>query len=214
MEVGSVRPRTAYFSAVATTVRARDGCVVETAQLGVLLRSFVGHHGPAAAGQFAQGGDDARVEAQVSALAWLEAETGICEGHLEVLMRDPPRYRTTELWIADRIVTAIERPEAFHDGSLRVHGNTLARLNIARSPARPGSRFSYSARIEFGGQRVGRVVRSTRRSPYRAYVNGLTIEASTIHDLRRELVARVPDAACCGGSTTAALTGVLEPRTS
>lgn len=89
---------------------ARDGCVVETESLSALLA----------------GGSRSR------STAWLAEATrrqdplgvGIPEATIENVVS--ARFRTTELRIADALVAAIGRPEAFHDGTLEVRPNPTA----------------------------------------------------------------------------------------
>lgn len=191
-----------------TTVRARDGCVVDTTGLAKMLRSFVdgwNEQYPSTGGQFA--GYQQRRPANDGPITWLAQETGVPEETLGNILRDPPRYKTTELWIADLLATALGRPQAFHDGTLKVHGNAHARLQIDASPS--NGVISYRARIVFAGFAVGRVVRQRGQGRYRAFVGGeFLAEAGSMSELRTVLHSRVPDV-CCGGSS---LTGVVEPR--
>lgn len=58
------------------------------------------------------------------ALSWLAAETGVPLTQIENIRRK--RKPVTELRFADPIVMALERPEAFHDGTLRIRPNPTA----------------------------------------------------------------------------------------
>lgn len=116
------------------TVRARDGCVVDSAPLAGLLLPFIDRwtqSRPATAGRFATGGN--REQQPVTATGWLSAETGVSERTIQnIVKRDKdtgeskPLARTTELRIADALVAAVGRPEAFYDGTLEVRENPLA----------------------------------------------------------------------------------------
>lgn len=112
------------------TATSRDGCVVETEPLAHLLRGFVTswnrRHEPTA-GRFS----DRRSVAvrQVTAVEYLEQET---IRHRQPVPRATiqnivaARYRTTELRVADALVTAIECPQAWYDGTLVVRPNPAA----------------------------------------------------------------------------------------
>jgi hypothetical protein len=113
---------------------ARDGCVVETGPLAELLRGFVDSWGltrPSTAGRFTAASRRTEVS-PVGAVTWLAAETrrqdpagrGIPEGTIQNIVRG--RHRLTELRTADALVTALERPEVFHDGTLRIRPNPSA----------------------------------------------------------------------------------------
>lgn len=111
------------------TATSRDGCVVETEPLAYLLRGFVTswnrRHEPTT-GRF--GDSRARVR-QVTAVEWLETETA---RHRQPVPRATiqnivsARYRTTALHVADALVTAIDCPQAWHDGTLIVKPNPAA----------------------------------------------------------------------------------------
>lgn len=135
--------------------RVRDGCVVDTAPLSGLIRQYVtryeassrepalvdrlgrvngGGRGPrAAGGKFAAGSS----RGSVSAIEALHERTVEIAARVPAAGLQPVQpatirkvmnatYRTTELRIADMLVTAIERPDAFHDGTLTVRPNPQA----------------------------------------------------------------------------------------
>lgn len=66
----------------------------------------------------------------MGAVAWLVQETrrrsppGIPEATIEGVIGR--RHRTTELRIADALVAAIDAPQAWHDGTLKVRPNPRA----------------------------------------------------------------------------------------
>lgn len=116
----------------AATADARDGCVVESRALSGLLHEF--------ARSFSRRNPDAPKDIVARSVIKLVAErAGLAEGTVANLLtcdeRGEPcgRYFTTELWIADRIVTAIERPEVFYDGSLTVWQNPAAKKRARRA---------------------------------------------------------------------------------
>lgn len=97
--------------------------MVESAPLAKMLLEFMADWNkkrPPNAGRFANG-DPARL----GPVEWLSAETALSRGTISNLTtfvvdvatgQARPRYRTTELWIADLIVAALNCPEVFHDG--------------------------------------------------------------------------------------------------
>lgn len=112
---------------------ARDGCVVATEPLSQLLSGFVADWNrtrPSTAGRFSSDRGrrrEAEPEPDVStvgAVAWVAAEAGLPKDTVQNVVA--ARYRTTELRVADPIVTAIGRPEAFHDGTLEIMPNPNA----------------------------------------------------------------------------------------
>lgn len=120
------------------SVPARDGCVVDSEPLAGLLSGFVEHWNRTRspdAGRFTKSATTKRTEVtQVRVLEYLANETGVAEGTIEKLLhRDrttgklSPRTRSTELRIADPLVAAIGCPEAFHDGTLVIRENELAK---------------------------------------------------------------------------------------
>jgi hypothetical protein len=61
----------------------------------------------------------------IGALAWLAQESGLPEKTVETVVA--ARNRTTELRVAEALVVgALQRPEAFQDGTLEVRPNPLA----------------------------------------------------------------------------------------
>lgn len=114
------------------TVVSRDGCVVETHQLAAVLDGFVrrwNRDRPPTAGKFAP--NQTRTEVTtVTAYEWLAQETRLPERTIEQIARSRTRKnapRLTELRVADALLTAIDCPEALHDGTLPVFENPLAR---------------------------------------------------------------------------------------
>lgn len=101
---------------------ARDGCVVETEPLAVMVDSFVRDWNrsrpPSEGGKFERAGTRRQASPVIGAITWLSSETGIPRETIQAVARN--RWRTTELRIADSLVTALGRPEVFHDGTLRV----------------------------------------------------------------------------------------------
>lgn len=122
----------AIYRHVAT---ARDGCVVPTEPLAAILGGFVtrwNRDRPSIGGKFTSA--ERRTEVtHVGAVAWIAEETrrndpeggvGIPQNTIENIVAG--RYRTTELRVADAIVTAIGCPEVFHDGTLEIKPNPSA----------------------------------------------------------------------------------------
>jgi hypothetical protein len=72
-------------------------------------------------GQFSA---EVRGVALVGAVEWLVSETGLREGTIERVLY--ARSATTELWMADALTQAIDRPFAFHDGTLEIRPNPQA----------------------------------------------------------------------------------------
>lgn len=119
------------------TVEARDGCVVDTGPLAELLSHFVaGFQAPQFSGAGAR--RSTSTAQSVGAARWLSEATARrgssvvpAETIQNIIRRGPdgrpaPRYKTTELRVADALVMAINRPLAFHDGTLRVRPNPRA----------------------------------------------------------------------------------------
>lgn len=123
-----------------STVPARDGCVVDSEPLAGLLNGFVQEWNrtrSADAGRYKttprMAGRHRSEVAQVRVLEYLATETGLSEGTIEKLLhrdsttgRLSPRTRSTELRIADPLVTVIGCPEVFHDGTLQIRENPQA----------------------------------------------------------------------------------------
>lgn len=115
---------------------ARDGCVVDTEPLSELVHGFVSRWNrdrPQRSGQFRKrsAAPAAAKEQQpdvdpIGAVAWLAQETGLPRDTIQNIAARPPRYRTTGLAIADSLVSALGRPEAFHDGTLSIRPNPNA----------------------------------------------------------------------------------------
>lgn len=101
--------------------RERDPCVVRTGPLASVLREFVADWNArrlSTAGRFAGAERDIGT---VGAIRWLAGETGLSMDTIEAVVK--VRNQTTQLRVADAIVTALERPELFHDGTLTIRPN-------------------------------------------------------------------------------------------
>lgn len=86
---------------------ARDGCIVDTAPLAVVVRGFISSQGLEQAGR-----------------RWLAERSGIHEDTIENIAA--ARSAVTELRVADALLTALERPDLLSDGKLpRNTGGTL-----------------------------------------------------------------------------------------
>lgn len=111
-------------------VVARDGCVVETAPLAEVLSGFVQRWNrdrpPLNSGRFAPGQTRTEVTT-VSAYEYLAQETQLGTRVIERIAKN--RSKLTELRVADALVTAIERPEVFVDGTLTVMENPFAKAS-------------------------------------------------------------------------------------
>jgi hypothetical protein len=110
-------------------VRQRDPCAVDAAPLAALLRAFVDDWHvtrPPNSGQFTGNGNGGPVP--VPALAWLAAEARLPVSRVETLVRG--RSRTVDLDDADRLVTALGFPHAFHDGTFEVRPNPCAPAKV------------------------------------------------------------------------------------
>jgi hypothetical protein len=109
----------------ATPPRRRDGCVVATEPLAALVTAFVEAwrvNRPSTGGRF---GDADRVEVPtLGAIAWLANESGVKPDTIQNVASR--RYRTTELRVADAIVSALGCPQVFHDGTLTIRPNPSA----------------------------------------------------------------------------------------
>lgn len=125
---------------------SRDPCIVATVQLAGLLRSWVDSYEQRMnlrdpRGQVNIGRTNLRDEngffvgrnpdAALSGVAALSQETlrighgeGVHPDKIRAILR--VRHASTELRTADLLVTAIERPEAFYDGSLTVSARSRA----------------------------------------------------------------------------------------
>lgn len=85
---------------------------------------------PATAGRFASPGDDS--VSPVGAVSYIAEATkqsdpdgrGVPEKTIQNLVA--ARFPVTELRIADAVVSAIDRPHLFHDGTLEIRQNPLA----------------------------------------------------------------------------------------
>lgn len=122
---GSCRPIRLHFQAVPDAPTARDGCVVPTEPLAAMIGSFVREWRrtrPDTRGQFKPAASPGPVT--LTAYDWLHLKTGVPKRSLENIAAG--RYPTTELRVADLIVSAIGRPEAFYNGTLEVRPNPLA----------------------------------------------------------------------------------------
>lgn len=115
--------------ASAATTTARDGCAVETAPLAALVRGFVtswNRQRPQTANRY---GEEPGSVTPIGAYEYLAAETrradllgrGVPEPTIENIVRE--LRPTTPLSVADALVTAIDRPEAFYDGTLEIRPN-------------------------------------------------------------------------------------------
>jgi nucleoside-diphosphate-sugar epimerase len=118
---------------------ARDGCVVATEPLSAMLGAFVSQWSrdrPSTRGRFSARRERTDVS-PVGAVAWLAAETNLPAGTIENVVSG--RVKTTELRIADALVTAIGREDTLSDGEFpRNAGGTL---EIMPNPlARPADR--------------------------------------------------------------------------
>lgn len=84
---------------------------------------------PSTSGRFAgaQGTD----VTPIGAVRWLAVEAGLTEATVENIVYR--KHHTTELRIADAIVTALGRPEAVHDGTLQVRPNPGASRHVRAS---------------------------------------------------------------------------------
>jgi hypothetical protein len=99
--------------------------VVETAALAGMLRDFVArwnNERPVTTGQFA--GDRRCEVSPIGAVSWLAQETDLPKRTIQRVVAGT--RRTTELRVADALVQAIERPDLFHDGTLRIRPNPRA----------------------------------------------------------------------------------------
>lgn len=97
----------------------RDYCVVSSEPLARMVNTFVSRwnqrHPPERPNQFT--GRSEQGPAMVRAIDWLAAESGVSAGTIANLARPTPRFRTTELRIADRLLMAMDAPEALSDGT-------------------------------------------------------------------------------------------------
>lgn len=116
--------------------KARDAFVVHTDSLSNLLHDFVStwerSRGRQTGGTFATGNQRQEI-VPIGPLSWLETESGISRHQIgNIVRRDkegnrlPPRTRFTELRVADSLVAAVGRPDAFYDGTLDVIENPHA----------------------------------------------------------------------------------------
>jgi hypothetical protein len=110
-----------------------------------------------------------RRAAFVGAVSWLAAETGLPRETVAAVVQR--RSRTTALSVADRLVAAIGRPDAFHDGTLPVRPNPLAPRSVRTTCCGGGRGGPELARIwpgttfveRIGADRSGHPI--TRRVP-------------------------------------------------
>lgn len=124
------------------TPRARDKFVVCTEPLSGLVCVFVDNwhrQRPPDGGRFGAGGERAEATT-MSAIEWLEERTLLPRKTIKsVAARDPatgkPRGRraTTDLRVADALVAAIDQPQVFYDGTLRVIDRDEARRGCCGS---------------------------------------------------------------------------------
>lgn len=129
---------------------ARDGCVVPTEPLAHMVVGFVSQwkdQHPSTSGRFARGGR--RQTRSVGPLEWLSTETGVPRRTIANLTARNKNGRlgrndTTELRIADALVSAIGHPEAFHDGTLPLMVNRNADLGAKDECRRCGGRDRLS----------------------------------------------------------------------
>lgn len=98
------------------TVPARDGCVVESAPLSLVLNGFVD------VWQRTRPNDGYRGKkvdvSTVKAVEWLSAASGVSERAIRDLMK--LKRPTTDLVVADALIAAIGCPQVFYDGTLEV----------------------------------------------------------------------------------------------
>lgn len=164
-----------------TTVR--DGCVVQREPLARLVREFLDHRVPGN-------------PSQNRALDWLAAETkrydrtgrGVPKATIRTLIGPARATQTTELWIADLLVTAIDRTEAFHDGTLKI-SHTTSTASVLDYLATSGwaSRRDIAAGIkdEIGGGigAVENVRRALTKLETQGRVTSMTASGSTVWNL-------------------------------
>ena len=149
---------------------ARDGCVVETEPLAHLVGGFVASWNrdrPPTGGRFSdRKARERRTEVStLGAVSWLADQTrrsdpsglGIPPDTIQNVVSR--RYRTTELRVADALVSAIGRPEVFHDGTLTIRPNPSA-SRAAREACCGGSSGVLEAICAAYGSTSPRVRRS------------------------------------------------------
>lgn len=110
---------------------ARDGCIVDAEPLADLLNGFVANwtrQRPNTAGRFS-GRNERTAISPVGPISWLTAETRLSGRGVPrrtILALAAGRERAAELWVADALVTALDRPDLFHDGTLTIRPNPAA----------------------------------------------------------------------------------------
>ena len=98
-----------------------DGCLVPTEPLATLVRSFLerwNRDRPQTAGQF---GDEVT---PVRGVAWLASCADVPEATIQNII--DRRYRMTEFRTADRLIAALDVPQAWCDGTIQVFPNPSA----------------------------------------------------------------------------------------
>lgn len=101
------------------TVAARDGCVVDGEPVAGMLNLFVDRWErtrPKSTGH--RSGRPADEVTNVRALEWLSENSGVSEWTIKKVMTGD--RETVDLGVADALVAAVGRPEAFYDGTLHV----------------------------------------------------------------------------------------------
>ncbi len=100
---------------------ARDGCVVDSDPLAVIVNNFVGtweQTRPKNAGR--RVAYQATGPTPVGAIEWLVAESGVSEYRIRKVLDG--RDHQVDLGVADALVAAVGCPEVFYDGTLEVKG--------------------------------------------------------------------------------------------
>lgn len=123
-----------------TTTRSHDLYVVDAAPLAEALHGFVTGWSRTHPRDAAQ---QDRIKARrpevtpVSAVEWLTTESGIPAATIENFLRrdqstgrPAPRYSTTDLRIADALLTAIDRPDMLHDEALNIRRRKRVRGSL------------------------------------------------------------------------------------
>jgi hypothetical protein len=107
--------------------KARDAFVVHSDPLSTLLHGFVTSWEKSrpreTGGKFISGNRRQEI-VPISPVAWLETESGVSRHQISNILRR--RTRFTELRVADSLVAAVGRPDAFYDGTLDVIENPHA----------------------------------------------------------------------------------------
>lgn len=117
-------------------------------------------HRPNTAGRFT--GRDQRTEVSpIGAISWLAEETrrndptGRGVPRKTILGIKAGRFPTTELGVADAIVTALDKPEVFRDGTLTIRPNPHAEPG-ARAACCGGTDVLFQIEMTFGANGAGR----------------------------------------------------------